>query len=371
MNNESSQSPKLPISVSHFGYTAKAALTVRLALVAILILLFLWYSFSVLLLVFCAIVLAVLLRAVSMELHRFTRISEGLALGIVATGVVLVLAALIALATPTLVDQAQVLAKTIPQAFSTLKQQLSQFGWGQELLHQLDIPKMQILDFLRGQSELFQRLGGVFATTFDVLAAMFIIILMGIYLAAEPDLYINGFLQLFPRHRRPRLAAVLERSNIMLKGWFMGQLMSMSMLGVLMSLGLWVLDVPLAITLGIFTGIMTFIPNFGPLIAGIPAVLLALSVSPLTGLYATILIVLVQNLEGMFITPMIHRNIITLPPAMIIAVQVLLASIYGFIGLLVAMPLVVISLVWIKMLYVEDVLEDGDAALQSSTQTGN
>ncbi|MEE4376591.1 MAG: AI-2E family transporter, partial [Candidatus Competibacteraceae bacterium] len=255
--------------------------------------------------------------------------------------------------------------------FSTLKQQLSQFGWGQELLHQLDIPKTQILDFLRGQSELFQRVGGVFATTFDVLAAMFIIILMSIYLAAEPDLYVNGFLQLFPRHRRPRLAAVLERSNTMLKGWFMGQLLSMSMLGVVMSLGLWLLSVPLAITLGIFTGVMTFIPNFGPLIAGIPTVLLALSVSPITGLYATILIVLVQNLEGMFITPMIHRSLIALPPALIIAVQVLLASIYGFIGLLVAMPLVVISLVWLRMLYVEDVLEDEDATLQSGTQTGN
>lgn len=147
MKNVSPQSRQLSASGSHLSYAAKAGLTVRFALVAILILLFLWYSFSVLLLVFCAIVLAVLLRAVGMELQRYAHISEGLALGIVASSVVMFLAALIALATPTLVDQAQVLANTIPRAFSTLKQQLSQFGWGQELLIQLDITKTQLLDF--------------------------------------------------------------------------------------------------------------------------------------------------------------------------------------------------------------------------------
>jgi len=348
-------------SVDQLDYANKAALVMRFALVAILGLLFLWYSLSFLLLVFCAVVIAVLLRAVSTELHRRAKVSEGVALGIVATSVVLLFILLIALMTPTVVDHAQVLANNIPRAFSTLKQQLSQFGWGQELLNQLDVTKSQLLDFLSGQSALFQRLGGVFATTFDMLTAIFVILLMSIYLAAEPALYINGLLHLFPIHRRERLRAVLERSNIMLKGWFVGQLLSMSMLGVLMSLGLWVLEVPLAITLGILTGIMTFIPNFGPLIAGVPTVLLALSVSPMTGLYATIWIVLVQNLEGMFITPLIHRNLIALPPALIIAMQVLLTTFYGFIGLLVAMPLVVLSLVWIKMLYVEDVLETGDS----------
>jgi len=355
----SSSQQDSPPPVIRLGFAAKAALTVRLALIAILAVIFLWYSLSVLLLVFCAIVAAVLLRAVSTELYRRAPVGEGIALGIVAGCLLLLFVLFIMLITPTLADNAQVLADNIPQAFDKLKQQLSRFGWGQDLLIWLDTPKAQILNFLTGQSELFQRLGGVFVTTFDALTAVFVIILMSLYLAAEPSLYIDGLVQLFPPHRRARLRQVLAQSNRMLIGWFKGQLVSMSVLSVLMGFGLWILGVPLAVTLGVFTGIMTFIPNFGPLIAGIPTVLLALSVNPVTALYAVIWTVIVQTLEGSFITPVVHRNLIALPPALIIAVQILLASIYGFIGLVVAMPLVVLSLLLVKMLYVEDVLEAG------------
>jgi predicted PurR-regulated permease PerM len=150
---------------------------------------------------------------------------------------------------------------------------------------------------------------------------------------------------------------VFKQAYDVLKGWFLGQLLSMSILGLLMTTGLWLLDVPLALTLGVFTAIMTFIPNFGPLIAGIPTVLLALSASPMTGFYTLIWVFIVQNMEGTFITPMVHRNIISLPPALIISTQILLASVYGFIGLVVAMPLVALGMVFVKTLYIEDVLE--------------
>jgi predicted PurR-regulated permease PerM len=271
--------------------------------------------------------------------------------------VVLFITILVTTATPTVVEQMQVFANSVPSAFDTLKQQLNQFGWGKELLGSLDAPRDQLMGFITESSDLFSKLTGVFSTTLDVITALFVILLMAIYLASEPALYIDGFIQLFPVSRRERMREVFKQAYDVLKGWFLGQLLSMSILGLLMTTGLWLLDVPLALTLGVFTAIMTFIPNFGPLIAGIPTVLLALSASPMTGFYTLIWVFIVQNMEGTFITPMVHRNIISLPPTLIISTQILLASVYGFIGLVVAMPLVALGMVFVKTLYIEDVLE--------------
>lgn len=332
-------------------------LTARLTVAAVLFLVFLWHSLGVLLLILSGILVAVVLRAGSDGLCRYTRLSPGFALGILVVLLLLLLAALITAATPTLVEQVRIVVDVIPAAFDNLRNQLNQFGWGQELLLFLDTPRDQLLRFITGQGQIFEGLTGVFSTAFEVVAAVFVILLLAIYLAAEPMLYIDGFVRLFPVRQRARIREVLMRTGTTLKWWFFGQTLSMILLGILMTLGLWLLEVPLALTMGMFTAIMTFIPNFGPIIAGVPTLLLALSVGPMTGLYALVLIVIIQNIEGMFITPMIHRRIIALPPALVIATQIGLASVYGFIGLIMAMPLVTISIVCVRMLYVEDVLE--------------
>jgi len=338
-------------------FTERAASAVRIATVGLGLLVFVWFSLDILLLIFCGILLAVALDGAARLVSGKTGLSRGLSLALVVILLITILAVLITTATPTLVAQVQVLADTVPQGFENLRQQLMGFGWGQELLSFLDRSRDQILDLLAGRSELLSGVTGVFSQTLNLFTALLVLVLVSVYLAAEPTLYLDGLLQLVPPQRRPRIRTVLHEAGHVLRWWFVGQSISMAILGTLMTVGLWILNVPLALSVGMFTALMTFIPNFGPFIAAVPALLLAFSVSPMTGVYVLILILIIQNVEGAFVTPLIHRSIIALPPALIISVQVLLAAGVGFIGLLVAMPLVAVSMVLVKRLYVEDVLE--------------
>lgn len=330
---------------------------VGIAAVGVALLLFIWFSLEILLLLFCGILLAVALDGGTRLIRHQMGLSRGVALGLVVLLAVVPLAVLATIATPTLVTQVQTLADTVPQGFENLRQELARFGWGQDLLSFLDRSRDRILDILAGRAEWLSGVTGIFSQTLDLMTALLVLLLISVYLAAEPELYLRGLLRLFPPQRRQRIQSVLGEAGYVLRWWFVGQGVSMGILGLLMTLGLWLLGVPLAPLVGLFTAIMTFIPNFGPLIAAIPALLLALSVSASTGFYVLILILVIQNIEGSLITPVIHRHTISLPPALIIATQVLLATGVGFIGLLVAMPLVAVTMVLVKRLYVEDVLE--------------
>ncbi len=130
----------------------------------------------------------------------------------------------------------------------------------------------------------------------------------------------------------------------------------MAVNGILTALALWLLGVPLPFMLGLLTGLLNFIPNFGPILAGIPAVLLALSGGPNQAMYVVVLYVVIQNLEGFVLTPLVQRRTVSLPPAVIILSQVLLGVLAGTLGVLLATPLAASVLVLTRMLYVEDTL---------------
>jgi len=108
--------------------------------------------------------------------------------------------------------------------------------------------------------------------------------------------------------------------------------------GILISIGLWIVGVPLAGTLGIIAAVMTFIPNVGPLISVIPAALLALAISPTKGLLALLVFAIVFTLEGYVVTPLLERNIVRLPPALTLTMQLILAAVAGPVGVALAAP---------------------------------
>jgi predicted PurR-regulated permease PerM len=118
----------------------------------------------------------------------------------------------------------------------------------------------------------------------------------------------------------------------------LAKLISMTMVGVLVSIGLAIVGVPLAGTLGIIAALMTFIPNVGPLISVIPAVLLALAASPAKGLLTLLVFAIVFTLEGYVVTPLLERNIVRLPPALTLTMQLLMAVVAGPVGVALAAP---------------------------------
>jgi predicted PurR-regulated permease PerM len=128
--------------------------------------------------------------------------------------------------------------------------------------------------------------------------------------------------------------------------------------GGLTTIGLWILGVPLAFTLGVLAGILNFVPNFGPWIAAIPAVLVAFLQGPQQALYVGLLYIALQSIDGYILTPIVDRRSVELPPVLTIVAQVLLGLAFGFVGILLASPLTAVAMILIKTLYVEDLLGD-------------
>ena len=147
---------------------------------------------------------------------------------------------------------------------------------------------------------------------------------------------------------------VLEEAGSTLQRWLLAQLVSMGIVGLLTTLGLWLLGVPLALTLGILAALSEFIPNFGPILSAVPAVLLALVDSPRLALWVVVLYAGIQAAESYLITPLVQQRLASLPPVLVIVSQLLGGILFGFLGFALATPLLAVAMVLIKRLYVED-----------------
>ena len=123
--------------------------------------------------------------------------------------------------------------------------------------------------------------------------------------------------------------------------------------GILTSIGLWLLDIPFALTLGLIAGVLNFVPNLGPIIASIPAILIGLTQSPSQAIYVGILYLALQAADGYIFTPLVQQQAVNLPPALTITAQLLMGVLLGPWGLVLATPLVAASIVFIDKLYVE------------------
>lgn len=200
---------------------------------------------------------------------------------------------------------------------------------------------------------------GVLSASFGVLGDIYVILLLALFFFMSPKPYQQGILSLVPRRGRARAKEVWSELHTSLERWLKGKLISMLLVAVLTALGLWALGMPLVLALSIIAGILCFIPNFGPLLSAIPAVLVGFTVGPEMAGYVILLYVAVQFVESNLITPFIQREMVNLPLAMVMSMQVLLGLLTGTLGLILATPLLVISMVLVRMLYVQDVLGGG------------
>lgn len=195
-------------------------------------------------------------------------------------------------------------------------------------------------------------------TTIAAIAGFLLVIALTMYIAVSPDLYHRGIMHLFPHKHRARSGEVLTATARVLRRWFITQLIGMAIIAVVTTLALLALGIPSAFALGLIAGILEFIPTIGPWLAAAPAVLMGLLDSPQKALMVAGVFMLIQLLESHLLTPLLMQEGVELPPALTVMVQALMAILFGFIGLLVAVPLLAAVMVPIKMLYVEDVVGD-------------
>lgn len=332
----------------------KVLVVTLIVLSMILLLLLLWVVVDVLLLFFSGILLAIFLRGLSNRISKYTKLHKSWSLLITTLGLIIILSMAAWLLAPGIFEQVGELSAKLPESTARVKMQIEQYSWGQQFINQ--ISRTNIL--IGNRAEALTRITGIFSSTFGVIANIFIVLVIGIYLAIEPGTYINGFIKLMPLEKRKRIQSVMHEIGEVLQWWLIGTFCSMVIVGTLTALGLWVIGVPLALTLGLLTALLTFIPNIGPIVSVLPAALLAFLQSPVRALYVILLYIVIQVVETYLITPQIQKRTISMSPVLIIVVQIMSGVLLGAPGLVLATPLLAIAVVLVRRFYVEDVLKD-------------
>jgi predicted PurR-regulated permease PerM len=318
----------------------------------------LWYAVDLFLLVFAGILFAVFLRGLSDELSQRTPLSDGWSLTVVVFAILAVFGVGVWLLAPKVAMQVDQLVEQLPRSIEQLKALLGQYEWGRHIVANVPNAKEMIPDQIQGLGNVLGKVASFFSMTFGAIAGFLLFLFIGLFFAAEPSLYINGLIRLVPMAKRTRTRAVLDAIGHALRWWLIGRVFSMAVVAAGTALGLYLLGVPLAITLGLIAGLLDFVPNIGPILAIVPAALVALLQSPLQVLYVVLLYVAVQLVEGYLLTPLVQRYTVALPPVLTIVGVVLLGVLLGGLGLVLAAPLTIVLFILVKMLYIEDVLGD-------------
>jgi predicted PurR-regulated permease PerM len=314
--------------------------------------LLLWWTAQVLLVLFAAIFLSVFFHGLGMAMHRRSSFSYpfSLAFSLLTLFFVFVIAGL--LVGPALADQAGNLSTELPKAYHQLLNDVRTWPGGGAAVDGL---QQAINNSKDNNSQSLIKFAGL---TLHGFGGVLFAVVIGIFFAAQPDLYRTGFLALFPKARRPRMAEVLDELGFTLWWWLMGQLATMASVGILVGVGLTLLGVKLSGTLGLLAAILSFIPSLGPAISVVPAIMMGLTISPTMAIWVALLYAAVQTAEANVITPLIQRRAISLPPAFVLGSELLMGLLLGGAGLAFATPLAAVILVLVNMLYIQDHLHE-------------
>jgi predicted PurR-regulated permease PerM len=335
------------------GFTRRALIATGFIVGAIVFLWALWFTRRVWLMCFAGVLLAVLLHRLATWVGKRAGWSHRWSLGVVCLSLIALLGLAGWLIARPLSQQFGQLSQRLPKAIEHARNSVERSSWGQHLPPQL----RSSAQFSAGAQKALSQVTRIFSSTFEAVGSVLLILFLGGYLAASPDMYVKGVTRLFPVQVRATVRDRLSELGETLWHWVIGQLFAMVIVGTFIAIGLTIIGVPMALALGVLAGLLEFIPLFGPLIAGTPAVLLAFTQSPMHALYVLTLFVGVNFIENHFLLPVVHRRSVELPPAVTLISLVAMGSLFGFLGLLLATPLAAVLLVLVRRVYVEGILE--------------
>ncbi len=328
-------------------------------------LLMVWKLSFVLLMGFVGVLVAIALRMSANYLSRWLPISPTAGVFLVMAIVFLAITALIMNAGPQITQQMRQLIATLPEAWRQVMAWLSTSTLGNLVIDRVSEggrAAAQAGEAAGPSASTFTGILGFLRGTLNAatgsIANLVLVVTVAIFLALNPGPYVQGALKLVPIPHRPRAAAILKELGDKLWSWLAGQSLDMLVVAAMSGFGLWMLGIPLALALGIIAGITNAIPYIGPFLGGTPAVLFALTQGPRDALYVLILFIVIQQLEGNVIMPLIQRRAAGLPPVMTIFGVIAFGVLFGLPGVLVAAPLMVVAMVLVQRLYIEGVLGD-------------
>ncbi len=327
-------------------------------LIALIISLYiLWKIRQVVLLAFMAIVLATAINQLVKWLVQ-RGVNRGIAIALSIISIVTIVTIILALIVPPFYNQLPQLIEWVPQGLDRLR------VWAESLQSRLP---GQSLEDARVFSRLTEQLPGfinrlltnfysLFTNSIQIILSLLLVLVVTIMLLANPTSYRKAFLLLFPSFYRQRVNKILSKCEVALSGWLIGILFNMTVITILSGSGLWILQVQLPLANALLAGLLTFIPNLGPTLSVIPPAALALLDAPWKAGAVIVLYILIQQIESNLLTPLVMKHQVSLLPAITLLSQVAFGIFFGFLGLLLALPLVVVAQVWLKELLVKDIL---------------
>jgi predicted PurR-regulated permease PerM len=323
----------------------------------IAVLWFIWAAGSALLLIFAAFLVAVALDGLARGLSRVSGLARRPAVLAVALIVLLLLGLATTIGTINISSQAPLLKHQIAQSIDALQSKLKQYHITEDLLGQSKSsnPGSAGSRPAIGQ-RITQKLTGALTVTLSTLIDLFLMAIIGLYLALNPNLYYRGLLRLFPPGRQRRVDFIAHEAADAVRRWLTGRAISMTLVGICSIAGLWLIGINFPVLLGILAGILTFIPYLGPLVSAIPALLVAGLQGLWPMIYVAILYLALHILEGYFVAPLIQRRAASIAPAFLLSAQVIGGAVAGIFGIGLAAPLALVFTVIIQLGYVQDVI---------------
>lgn len=345
------------------------------AIALIIAIYILWQIRFILLLTFASVALATAINYLVRYLMRLGVKKRGTSIVLSLTLLLLLFIGFTLLIIPPFIDQVQDSLYLLPEAVDQIAVWLT---WLQERVPQQLVGEIQKLENVTRNlpnvmTQLFSNFYAVFSGSLGAAVNILLVVVVTLMLLVSPHPYLRLFLAFFPSFYRRRAAQIIKKCERALGGWTQGILFNMLVISILSWLGLSILGVQLPLANALLAGLLTFIPNLGAVLSCIPPIILAVIDAPWKAVAVLILYFLIQQAESNVLTPLVMKQQVSLLPAVTLLAQATFAIFFGFIGLFLALPLTVVSQVWIEEILIKDILSnwgkksDRSGAKQAST----
>ncbi len=335
------------------SFASRVLLVAGVAGAALATIAMVWYAGNILLTVFAGLLLAVGLGGLADWVRSRTGLRRGVALAIVVFTVLAVMAAGGWAIGATAATQVRELIATLPDAIEHFKSTVGETAVGRFVLE-------RVPDSSAATDETAKKAPWwALSLTLDVITGLALMGFIALFVAADPELYARGVVRLLPQRRRRRMRELMAELDSRMRRWLLGKLVTMVVIAGVTWAGLAFIGVPMALALGMLAGVLNFIPYVGPLVAFVPAMLLALmqggpgTMGAVAGLWVG-----VQTLEGYILTPLIDQKAVDVPPALQLSALAVAGTTMGTMGIVLGAPLTAVIFVLVQRLYVEDALGD-------------
>lgn len=326
----------------------------------------LWQIRELLLLLFTAVVLATAINQLVQQFQKL-RIKRSLAVLLSIIAFLALAIIFLLLIVPPFIEQFQDLVELLPSGLIRIQEWINLLE--ERLLGRYpDLPDInisieQIIQQIQPlANQLFRNSFNFFFLPVNALLQLLLVLVLTLMFLVNPQPYRQGLVKLFPSFYRKRVNEILKLCESGLKSWTVGTLIEMVFIAALSGIGLWILQVPLALAHAILAGLLNIIPNIGPTLSVVLPMAIALIDAPWKAGAVLILYLAIQNIESYWLTPTVMAHQVSLLPAITLTAQIFFASFFGFLGLLLALPLTVVTKVWLEEVLIKDIMDEWNHA---------